>query len=166
MATLSLLTKSAGQSTLNENCVETVVHMLQAFSSLLNAESATSYQFWEALSSPLSLKMKPFLSALQTQMVLHNLHLHLIVGEHNCPICKHIPVEDYSVLKYRYMTPFFMALVHRYSSSDSRYLCNEALSGKDIHIFDSIDGRVEGIELLCTASFCERKLQHHNCPLL
>ena len=154
MATLSLLTRSAGQSTLNENCVETAVHMLQAFSSSLNVKSATSYQFWETLSSPLSLKIRPFLSGLQTQMLLHNLHLHLVVNENNCPICKHSPVEDFVELfcaevplPIRYMTPFFMALVHRYSSSDSRYLCNEALSGKDVHIFDSIDGRVEGSSL-------------------
>lgn len=151
VATLSFLTNFAGQSTLNDNCIETAILTLQAFSSSLNAESSTSYQFWETLSSALSLKMKPFLNGLQTQFLLHKLHMHLTVNEGNCPICKHSPVEDYVglfcakvQLPIQYMTPFFMALVHRYSSSDSRYLCNEALSGKDVHIFDSIDGRVEG----------------------
>jgi 2-polyprenyl-3-methyl-5-hydroxy-6-metoxy-1,4-benzoquinol methylase len=154
VSTLSLLTKSPGQSTLNNNCVETAVHMLQTFSSLLHAGSASSYQFWESLSSSLSLRMKPFLSGLQTQMLLHDLHLHLTVGEDNCPLCNNTPVQDYVglfcadvPLPLDYATPFFMALVHRYTSSDSRYLCNEALSGKDVHIFDSIDGEVEGSSL-------------------
>lgn len=41
--------------------------------------------------------------------------------------------------------PHFMAIIHRYSSSNARYLCNEAKSGnKDVHIIDCIDGTVEG----------------------
>ena len=46
-------------------------------------------------------------------------------------------------LPIMYRKPHFIALIHKCSSSDAQYLCNEAMSGKDVHIFDCMNGNVE-----------------------
>ena len=37
---------------------------------------------------------KLFLHTIETQMLLHDIHIHLTVTEDDCPICKEIPLED------------------------------------------------------------------------
>ncbi len=110
------------------------------------------YHFWEPLSSSLkqSLAIKPFLSGIQTQAMLHDLHMHLTVTEVDCPLCNHIPVQE-SIglfcaevsLPIQYPTPHFMAFIHKYTLSDPQYLVKEAKSGKDVHIIDCMDGTIE-----------------------
>ena len=147
----SLLNKSGeGQCILNNQCVETAVLILQSFASSVNADIC-NYRFWEPLSSVLQHKMKPYLNCLQTQIFLHNMHMHLAVDEKSCPMCNNFHIKAYLglfcskvPLPIKYLTPHFLAFVHQYSSSDVHYLCKEAMSGKDIHIFDCFDGSVDG----------------------
>ena len=46
-----------------------------------------------------------------------------------------------SLLK-SYNTPHFIVMVHKNKSSDSGHLLNEARAGRDVHIFDCLDGVV------------------------
>ncbi len=150
VSVFSLLNASGeGTDILNNLCIETAVLILQTFASSVNADVG-DYHFWEPLSSALYHKMKPFLNSLQTQLLLHKLHMHLVVDEGNCPLCNCSSIEDYLgtfgaeiPLPIRYSTPRFFAFIHQYSSSDAPYLCKEAISGKDVHIFDCFDGTVK-----------------------
>lgn len=149
-ATFSLMKKATeGKSILNNMCIETAILVLQKFSSQLSKIS-TSYQFWEPVSTVFRQNMKPFLNSMQTQLLLHKMHIHLTVTENTCPVCKHTPLQEHVglfrakvLLPLKYLTPHFLALLHCYASSDSQYLCKEALSGKNVHIFDCIDGDVQ-----------------------
>lgn len=138
-----------GRRIMNHQCVETAILVLQTFASSISAD-VRNYRFWESLSSVFYHKMKPFLNCLQTQLLLHKVHMHLTLTEENCPVCKLSSVNEYLglfclevLLPLPYVTPNFLALIHQYSSNDAHYLCQEAISGKDVHIFDSIDGFVE-----------------------
>lgn len=150
VSTYSLFNESGeGQCILNNQCIETAIFMLQTFASTIIAD-VNNYRFWEPLSSTICHNMKPYLSCLQTQLLLHKMHLHLTVGKDTCPTCNCGAVEEYLglfcaevPLPIRHMTPHFVAIIHQYSSSDVHYLCKEAMSGKDVHIFDIFDGGVE-----------------------
>ena len=150
---LGILTShGTGQAIMNNNSLETAIVILQILlSSVSKSSSINTFLFWEPLVSALRLKLKPFLHVLQTQALLHDLHIHFTLKKEDCPKCSHTAIEKHIglfcaevPLPIRYMTPHFIALLHRYPSSDAQYLCNEAMSGKDVHIFDCIDGKVEG----------------------
>lgn len=154
VSTSSFLTTSSedGKAILNNLSIETGIHVLQKFRSLVSTElSNNDFQFWKPLSSALHRKLKPFIYCLQTQSFLHNLHLHLTVTEDNCPMCKHsainehiglfcaeapLPIEDCE-------KPHFLVLIHQSSSSNAQHLCNEAMRGNNVHIFDCMDGIVQ-----------------------
>ena len=40
-------------------------------------------------------KVKPYLIQLQTQSLLHGLHMHITLTEDDCPVCKHQPLGSY-----------------------------------------------------------------------
>ena len=143
--------EGVGLHVLNNNNIETAIHILQRFFSFVSTSG--DHQFWVHLCATLKQKAKPFLSGLQIQALLHDFHIHLTVTEADCPICRRSPLSEYVglfcaevplPLPVPYLTPCFMALVHKYTTSDSRYICTEACSGGDVHIIDSIDGTVEG----------------------
>ena len=152
---LSLLTSYGdGQAIMNNNSLEEAIFVLQTFWSSTSTSNSSSYLFWESLVSALRLKLKPFLHCLQTQALLHDLHIHFTLYTDNCPKCTHTAIEKniglFCVevpLPIKYMTPHFIAVVHKYSSEDAQYLCNEAVAGKDVHMFDCIDGKVSNMTL-------------------
>ena len=79
-------------------CTETVVLLLQSFASRLDNEyDCTSYKFWSPLCSLLlnTKYLRPFIMSLQTQSLLHGLHLHLTESELSCPLCNKTPVSDF-----------------------------------------------------------------------
>ena len=147
-STFSLLKQSTDwQYMLNTICIETAMLMFKTF--IASVSGDISYKFWEPLSSVLCQEMKPFLNCLQTQSLLHKLHIHLTVNEEDCPMCLQREVEEHVgmfcadvPLPILYPTPRFLVFVHQYSSSDTQYLWTEAMSGKDVHIFDCFDGNV------------------------
>ena len=79
----------------NHNCTGTVIMMLQSFASRFdNDYKCCNYEYWQPLCS-LLLKQKPlqcFLMSLQTQALLHGVHLHLLVSQSNCSLCNNQPV--------------------------------------------------------------------------
>ncbi len=134
------------QAVLNNICIETAVHVLQTFMTNI-LEVDKNYHFWDPLSSVLCSEAKPFLHGLQTQCLLHNLHIHLTVDEGDCPICTNTSMEKHLglfcaniSLPMPYTTPHFMALIHQKTSSDAQYWCSESIDGKDVHIIDCIHG--------------------------
>ena len=122
--------------------IETALLVLQRFASfaLASASSISDYHFWEPLCKGVMEPLKPFLSGLQTQALLHNMHMHFTVNEESCPICKCCPVEEYIGLfcvevPRPGIGPFnFTAYIHRR---------NVPLWGKNVHIIDCIDGSVQ-----------------------
>lgn len=148
VASFSLLNGSEGAGLLvfNNNNIETAIVILQRFFSFVSTSS--DHQFWAHFCTALKQRAKPFLIGLQTQALLHDFHIHLTVTDADCPICRRAPLSEYVGL-FCVEVPLplpisYMALIHKYSTSDSRYLCSEACSGKDVHIIDCMDGTVEG----------------------
>ena len=145
----SLWTKSGEHSIVKNICSETAILVFKTF--IASVSGDITYKFWEPLSSALHQKAKPFLNCLQTQSLLQKLHIHLTVSEEDCPMCLQHELEEHVgmfcadvplITLTQYITPHFLVLVHQYSSSDAQYLCDEAMSGKNVHIFDCIDGNV------------------------
>ena len=76
--------------------VESFICILHQF--LKNVRYATlDYQFLEPLSTAIKSDScyKPHLIQLQTQLMLHGIHMHLIVTEDNCPTCTGQPLNSY-----------------------------------------------------------------------
>ena len=87
-----------GQKFLKHLCTESAIIMLQAFASQVIVDPKhTSYHFWEPLCSMLCKQKRftGFLAHLQTQALLHGLHLHLTVSSSDCPNCNRIPVSEF-----------------------------------------------------------------------
>ena len=80
-------------------CTATVMQLLKSFVSQLDGRDYdhTKYQFWTPLCSMLlnQTGLQPFMMSLQSQALLHGLHLHLMVSEINCPLCNEISVHDF-----------------------------------------------------------------------
>jgi 2-polyprenyl-3-methyl-5-hydroxy-6-metoxy-1,4-benzoquinol methylase len=142
----SLMRSNGGLQVLNNSNVETAVLMLQKFYSSVWSED---HHVWELLCRSLKARAKPFLNGLQTQALLHDLHIHLTVDESTCHKCRHIPLNECiglfctevpCPLPPNFKTPCFMAFIHKHSTSDSHFLYGEAQSSGDVHIIDSIDG--------------------------
>ena len=87
-------TSPSGISTIGS--VESFISILHQF--LKNVRYATSdHQFLEPLSTAIKSDScyKPHLIQLQTQLMLHGIHMHLIVTEDNCPTCTGQPLNSY-----------------------------------------------------------------------
>ena len=77
---------------------ETAIFAFLAFiSQLYSTVPYDSHHFWKHLCDLLKADstMKPFLHQIQTHALLHGLHLHLVLKESNCPVCKKLPVGDF-----------------------------------------------------------------------
>ena len=124
-ATPSLLIEhESGRQEFNLLCTETVMHILHAFTERVECETK-DHHFWKPLSSLLLQKsvLKPYLHCIQTHSFLHGFHLHLVVDEEMCPICKSVPLTDYlgqfelDVNVEPYLrTPMFIVLIHNRST--------------------------------------------------
>ena len=165
-----ILTCMNGCTTLSHLCLETAIKMLQMYAQTLDAD-VSSYQFWSPLCDQLLQEqtIKPFFNALQTQCILHNLHLHLTVSDRTCPICRGIPLPEYihccslSIKLPLESTPSFMAFVHKTKFDRAEQLHVQILCGMlDIHIFDNITGDVEG-DILTLKFYCPQSLVSDNC---
>ena len=75
----------------NYSCTGTVIILLQSFASRFDntVHDCSTYQFWNPLCSLLLQQqhLQAFLTSLQTQALLHNVHLHLTLSESDCPFC-------------------------------------------------------------------------------
>ena len=152
----------------NWNCTGTVIILLQSFASRFDKEyNCCSYQFWLPLCS-LLLKQKSlhlFLASLQTQALLHGVHLHLLVSQSECPLCNNQPVsqsiKQVSFTVHTKLVTFFAPdggeakfSILVYSSSlvgvvDNHFWLSqhpECFSG-NLHIMDTIYGKITAEEL-------------------
>ena len=146
--TYALLNYGPGmsKSILSCNGIETAMGILDQFI-CLSGKVTAGYSYWEPLCTALKRVATPFLHCLQTQLLLHDIHAHLTVSEENCPVCQKEPLA--STLGFFGAqinkkdisggTPFFVAFLHQHSSKDSTFLQNEALEGRDVHVFDCFD---------------------------
>lgn len=95
----------------------------------------------------------PFLTGLQTQALLHDLHMHLTVDENSCPICRHSPIEEYIGL-FCAEVPFLkagsqhhlMAFIHPHSSLQKGVPLD--LYEKDMQVIDSSDATMHDKTLM------------------
>ena len=89
-------TTTGSTGTLKIGSVETFLCVLHQF--LKQVEPTTSSpQFLAQLCAAIKSepRLKPHLIQLQTQSLLHGIHMHLIVTEDDCPICRGKPIETY-----------------------------------------------------------------------
>ena len=155
--------------TVESHCTETFITILNSFIAVLDV-NVSNYQFWSPLCKRLLQedRIKPFLHTLQTQCILHNLHIHLTVTDETCPICSttlsvtkcihqfslevHLPLQSQSR---------FLVFIHKTDCIDTQQLHSESLLGKDIHIFDCLTESVERNKLIlsfyCPRTFADKK---------
>ena len=77
--------------------IETFVVVMHNFLGQLNSSFPSTHQFWEPLSHMIrrDVTLKPHLLQLQTQTLLHDLHMHITVSEADCPLCTGKHLKDY-----------------------------------------------------------------------
>ena len=152
----AFLMKENGLITKLGMCAETAVHALLMFVTLLECDvEYLDYHFWEPLSTRLSedVNMRPIMVHLQTQLLLHKLHLHIIFDKVNCPICVGMPVlgviSQFSTVvdpkpkgSPEKSAPFFGALIHK--TTLPRWLPMDDLPKMktSVHLVESIQGRL------------------------
>ena len=137
-------------------CTETAVLLLQSFVSQLDSSEYhnADYKFWSPLSSLLVNQtcLKPFIMSLQTQSLLHGVHLHLTESELSCPLCIKRPLSDFvtqcsiEVQNIPFINePRILILLHNLAPLDTVML--EVLSDirssciDDVHVISSIAKR-------------------------
>ena len=89
-------TTTGSTGTLKIGSVETFLCVLHQF--LKHVQPTTSSpQFLAPLCAAIKSEphLKPHLIQLQTQSLLHGIHMHLIITEDDCPICRGKPIETY-----------------------------------------------------------------------
>ena len=134
------------------SCTGTVMILLQSFALQLDRDEydCTSYQFWEPLCHLFlgQNRLHPFFVSIQTQAMLCNLHLHLIVSWPTCPFCTKESVDDF-VTKYSITVPKRSAF--NFAGKDNNFrilisdkpITNQSLifnlnTHTDIHILDTV----------------------------
>ena len=154
-----LMKNVKGHGTINHLCVETAMLMLHTFASRVE-DDTSSYLFWHPLAALIlkRLDIVSYLHCLQTQALLHGIHLHLTVDENVCPLCLSTPLTSYlSMIKVeveipqRTFTPTFLVYIHQGSSiieeAANLHLHVVATQNPDIHIIDSVNGVSEDKQL-------------------
>lgn len=155
-ATAPLLLNNKGHSTMNHLCVETAMRILHCFASRVEGDVST-HIFWKPLSLLLikSPEIHPYIHCLQTQALLHGIHLHLTVDEGNCPLCLGTPLTDHlsqvSVtvgISPDAVTPSFLIYIHPKPElvEDATNLRVSTVN-KSVHIIDSLNGTKDGYDL-------------------
>ena len=128
-------------------CIETALGMLKWLISRLGNEIST-YSYWEPLCAALVRSIPPFLHCLQTQMLLHDIHAHLVLAKEDCPLCQLTPLDQYLGLfsadldfaSYKDTSVNFVAYFHRHKQLfNLEKVFVEAQEGKDVYIFDCFD---------------------------
>ena len=148
-STTSLVTESPkGQRQINHICTETAMQILLSFANRIEGD-ISDHHFWKPLCSLLLQKdeLKPFIQCLQTQALLHDLHLHLNLDEHMCPVCQQAPLTDYlgqfsveTSVSSELVSPNFLVFLYETSKT---FECVEQLMvalDPSIHIIDSLNG--------------------------
>ena len=140
----------------NARNIETVVWALVRFVSLSDI-AFTNFTFWEPLC--ISLRnwkhMQPFLHGLQTQMLLHDIHAHLMVTEKDCPLCTQVPLHNIIVQLHAEIKPsvhpqfhsHFLVVFKNNSLPESIYDLEEDSFDQDFHIIDCMDGTFSDVSL-------------------
>jgi hypothetical protein len=99
-ATMSLL-KICIISSLNPltavGSVESFLIVLHQFLKQLPSSFASTHHCLKSLSSAIQneAQLKPHLLQIQTQSLLHGVHMHITLTEDNCPLCRGQPLETY-----------------------------------------------------------------------
>ena len=77
--------------------LETLVVVMHHFLGQFNSGFPSTHQFWEPLSHMIrrNATLKSHLLQLQTQTLLHDLHMHITVSEADCPLCTGKPLNEY-----------------------------------------------------------------------
>ena len=145
------------------NCTGTVMILLQSFASQFDTEyNCSSYHFWSPLCKLLieQKHLQCYLTSLQTQALLHGVHLHLTVLETNFPLCSNQPVSQtinqYSFTVQEDVTRFmkhggkFTLLVHSSYSSVNIYNWRYSDSDTEVHVIDTFDGSMTRGKLIVT----------------
>lgn len=182
-ASTSFFNKPPGLGTINALCTETAIKVLQHFVAQLDKEVNTAnHHYWTTLCN-LLLKQKslrPFLISLQTQTLLHGLHLHLTVSESNCPLCNEKPVSEFvgqfavelstGQQADRLMPSiFFMIFIHKASAIPLEELDPVSNLDADIHAIDCIaEGEVTADGQLRLIFFAPRRFleDHYHITVL
>ena len=157
-ATLPLLVSSKGHATINHLCVETAMRILHSFASQVEGD-ISSHMFWKPLVSLILKKseIQPYIHCLQTQALLHEIHLHLTVNEDTCPMCKHTPLIDCLCqigveieVSPLMRTPSFLIFVHDGTKTfdNAANLQLIATLNPSVHIIDSLTGVAKGKQLI------------------
>ena len=137
------------------NCTGTVMILLQSFASQFDTEyNCSSYHFWSPLCKLLMEQktLRCYITSLQTQALLHKVHLHLTVLEKNCPLCKDQPVSQ-TINRYSYTTQEDVTrsvksvgkfILLAYSSHSGVNVCNWRCSDSnaEVHVIDTFDGNM------------------------
>ena len=156
------------------NCSGTVMLLLQSFALQFDKEyNCCSHQFWQPLCS-LLLKQTPlqyFLTSLQTQALLHNVHLHLLVSQKDCPLCNNKPVlqsiKQLSFTVQEKLTKFFapdgrelkfFIIIHNISLigivTNQFWQSQHPEYSNSLHILDTINGKINTDGKLEITFFC------------
>ena len=159
-------------------CTETVIRFLQSFASQLasNEYDYTNYKLWSPLCSLLLYQryLRPFIMSLQTQSLLHGLHLHLTESESTCPLCNKKPISDVirqcsiAVQNGAFINePRISILIHNLGPVDAKVLkvwsSIQSSCIDNVHVISSIakqniDGKIR-YEIFVPVSFT--KEDHH-----
>ena len=155
VATVSFLVKESGLVAKIGMCTESAVHTILLFASQLDSDiDIRNHQFWEPLSARIrgDTKIQPIIVHLQSQLLLHGLHLHLVFSKDDCPLCMNVPlmsvigqftgkVDPSPQGAPSKSSPFFVAIVHK--ESLPKWLPMHFLPelGRNIHVVDSVQGR-------------------------
>ena len=152
--------------------IETAILMLNYFIDHLDSSDMPAYAFWDFLSSALNNVAHPFLLSLQTHLLLHGIHIHLVTPEEECPLCNQVPLQDViglfsvtlSIKRFQSTDSLPLLYVLFYEGSLPMNKLNELLSGENVHIFDSFDG-ISTNETLELNFFVPLQLLHRNYKL-
>ena len=142
------------------SCTGTIMILLQSFASQFDKEyNLSSYHFWSPLCE-LLLKQKSlqsFITSLQTEALLHGLHLHLTVLENNCPICNNQPllqtINHYSFIVHDDLTfPMkkggkYILLAYSSYASVNVYNWKHTDSNPEVHVIDTFDASMTKEEI-------------------
>ena len=155
VATVSFLVKESGLIAKVGMCTQSAVHSILMFASQLDSDiDVYSSQFWEPLSARIrtDVRIQPIIVHLQSQLLLHGLHFHLVFSKDDCPLCMNVPLMDVigqftaTVLPSPQGTPeksspFFVAIVHKDALPKWLPMHHLPKLGPNVHVVDSPQGR-------------------------
>ena len=78
-------------------CTDVSILILKKFATRLDPILARSHEFWNQLCIELKADkdLEHFLTSIQTQAIVNGLHLHLLVDNSTCSICRDLPISTY-----------------------------------------------------------------------